>query len=86
MRIESDLYVLFRFLLKFLKNDNFLEYYQHLINLKKAIRSTIETLFDFSVVLTGSDKFAEKKSHVNFYNQINSHMTSLNKTRKSLMT
>ena len=62
MRIESELYVLFRFLLKFLKNENFLECYHNLLNLKKALRSTLETLFDFSFILGDNEKFAETKS------------------------
>ena len=83
MRIESELYVLFRFLLKFLKNENFLEFYQHLLNLKKAMRTTIDTLFDFSVILTGNDRFADKNSHLQFYTKINNHLTSIYKNRKS---
>ena len=58
MRLESDLYLLFRQLTKFLKNDNFLEYYQHLITLKKNIRINLENLFDFGILLGGNEKFA----------------------------
>ena len=61
MRLESELYILFRQLLKFLKNDNFLEFYQHLIHLKMNLRHTVLTLFEFGLALGGQGKFAEEK-------------------------
>eukprot|EP00347_Sterkiella_histriomuscorum_P009452 403341162 len=74
MRLESDLYILFRQLLKFLKNDNFLEYYQHLVTLKTSIRETLQSLFDFGMVLGGQERFAEEKEQLQYFNGIDRYL------------
>ena len=71
MRIESELYVLFRVLVKFLKNESFLEFYQQLGVLKDAIKSTLQTLLDFGVILTGKEKFASEKTDLSFFQSLN---------------
>lgn len=49
MRIESQLYQLFRVLVKFIRNENIYEFYDSLKDFKTAIRETIEILFDFAI-------------------------------------
>lgn len=76
MKLESELYHLFRSLIKFLKNENFIEYYQHLINLKKSIRKILESLFDFGLILgTSADK-----SYHEFSNNNNTKTTFYQRT------
>lgn len=55
MKIESQLYILFRVLIKFIKNDSYIEFYQCLLQLKEAMRETLETLLDFSLIIGGND-------------------------------
>ncbi len=67
MRIESELYILFRTLTQFTSNDNFKSKYKCLLKLKRSLRSSLETLMEFSLLMCNNGRFAESKLDENFY-------------------